>query len=109
MTKTTSSLAGTASVSAMDFRKEPGRFLDRVSYRGESFLIERAGEPKAVLVPIRDYQAMKRLKETAKDRFFSMTKELRQSFKNVDSKEIEVEIEKAIGETRKTKKNRKND
>ena len=67
MIDSTNSLIGTASISAMDLRKEPGRFLDRVSYRGESFLIERAGEPKAVLVPVRDYREMKRLKQVSTD------------------------------------------
>lgn len=104
MTKPTFTIAGTASISAMDFRKQPGQFLDRVSYRNESFVIERAGEPKAVLVPVRDYQEMKRSKQAAKDRFYAMTQDLRKAFKNVDPKEVEREIEKAIDEVRAAKK-----
>ena len=107
MIDSTNSLIGTASISAMDLRKEPGRFLDRVSYRGESFLIERAGEPKAVLVPVRDYREMKRLKQVSKDRFFGLTKELRQAFKNIKPEKIGAELEKPIKEVRVAKKSRK--
>jgi hypothetical protein len=39
-------------LSMMDFRSRPGEILDRVSERGESFIIERNGQRKACLVPL---------------------------------------------------------
>ena len=95
------SFAGTASISAMDLRKEPGRFLDRVSYRGESFIIERAGKPKAVLVPIREFAEMKRLREETKKRLFLRVDKVYEKTAKLDSKKIELTIEKAIVATRR--------
>jgi antitoxin (DNA-binding transcriptional repressor) of toxin-antitoxin stability system len=39
-------------ITASQLRKSPGQFLDRVFYRGESFVVERAGKPMAVIEPI---------------------------------------------------------
>jgi prevent-host-death family protein len=41
------------SVSALDVRKHFGRILDEAG-RGERFVIERAGQPVAALVPLED-------------------------------------------------------
>jgi hypothetical protein len=40
-------------ITASQLRKSPGQFLDRVFYRGESFVVERAGKPMAVIGPIK--------------------------------------------------------
>lgn len=39
-------------ITATQLRKSPGQFLDRVYYRGESFVVERAGKPMAVIGPV---------------------------------------------------------
>jgi len=44
-------------ITASQLRKSPGQFLDRVFYRGESFVVERAGKPMAVIGPINDMEA----------------------------------------------------
>lgn len=44
-------------ITATELRKSPGQFLDRVFYRGESFVVERAGKPMAVIGPINDMEA----------------------------------------------------
>ncbi len=71
-------LQTTPTISAMELRKEPGRFLDRVDLRQETFIVERAGKPKAALVPLTELREMVRMKEEAREEFFAMTDELRQ-------------------------------
>ncbi len=91
-------------ISMMELRNQPGTLLDRVFYRGESFVVEKAGEARAVIVPIRDYQEMQQRKQAARERFWAMTQELQQAFEGVDSRKIESEIEQAIREVRAAKK-----
>lgn len=54
--ETSATLSPTApiTITASELRKSPGQFLDRVFYRGESFVVERAGKPKALIRPV-DY------------------------------------------------------
>ncbi len=82
----------TPSISAMDFRANPGTILDRVDYRKESFLIERAGKPKAVLIPISLYQIV----ENARKRLFTANNQIQKAFAGVKPATVEREINKAI-------------
>ena len=43
-------------VSAMKVRDNLGQLLDEVYYRGDEVVIERAGKPMAVLVPVGRYE-----------------------------------------------------
>lgn len=81
----------------MDLRTSPGTILDRVDYRKESFLIERAGKPKAVLIPISLYQ----LVEQARRRLFAATRDAQKAFRAAGQKKTRVEINKAIQEIRR--------
>ncbi|MBI2103896.1 type II toxin-antitoxin system Phd/YefM family antitoxin [Candidatus Woesebacteria bacterium] len=86
--------AGTPSISAMELRSNPGSFLDKVDYLKESFIIERAGRPKAVLVPLFLYQVI----EQARRDLFATNKEIKKSFAKEPVRRLEREIQKAIGE-----------
>ena len=88
----------------MELRNQPGTLLDRVFYRGESFVVEKAGEARAVIVPVREYEDMQRRKQSAREQFWQMTQELQTAFAGVDPQEIEAEIDKAIQEVRAAKK-----
>ena len=56
----------TNTVSAVQARKQFGELLDKAFYRNESFVVERSGEPRAVIVPLQEYSEMKRMKQEAK-------------------------------------------
>lgn len=83
-------------INAMDLRKEPGTYLDRVDYRDERFIVERAGKPKAVLVPIREFEQMERRKRDANERFWEMTQELRARVAHYDPSEVQAAIDEAV-------------
>lgn len=87
-------------VSAVQARKQFGKLLDKAFYRNESFIVERSGEPRAVIVPLQAYQEMKRKKQEAKARLFSMIDEISARNKDVDSEEIQVAIDEAVAEVR---------
>ena len=94
----------TTTISAMDLRKEPGNYLDRVDLRGETFVIERSGKAKAALLPIREYEDIQRRKQAAREKFGQMTEELQQAFVGVNLREAETEIENGMKEARAANK-----
>jgi prevent-host-death family protein len=95
---------GATAITAMDLRREPGKWLDMVDYRNQSFVIQRAGKPKAVIIPFREYEQVRRVRREARERFWAMAQELRAAFKDADPKEVERETAKAIAEVRAIKK-----
>lgn len=100
---------GTATISAMDLRREPGRFLDRVFYRGERFIVERAGEPKAVIVPVREYEQMEQGKQRAREQLTELTEQARTRLaqSGISEEELQTEIDAAITEVRAEKRDAK--
>jgi prevent-host-death family protein len=90
-------------ISAMDLRKEPGTFLDRVDYRRERFIVQRAGKPKAVLISLADFEQGERLKAEAKEEFFAMTDELRArvAASGISAKELDALIDEAVTDVRR--------
>ncbi len=80
----------------MDFRANPGTILDRVDYRKESFLIERAGKPKAVLIPVSLYQVV----EQARQRIVTANRTIQKAFRSVNQTKMSGEINKAMTEVR---------
>jgi prevent-host-death family protein len=93
----------TPTITAMDLRRGAGTFLDRVAYRGERFIVERAGKPKAVLVSVAEYEQMERLRQEAKANFFAMTDDIRTRVaqSGLSEQELEALIEQAITEVRR--------
>lgn len=92
----------TTTVNTTDLRKEPGRFLDRVFYRNERFIVKSGNEPRAVIVPLADYEAMERLKVQARERFFALTDEVRKRVEQagMTDEELQAQIDEAIAEVR---------
>ena len=53
-------------ISAMDARKNFGQVLNEAAYRGDDFIIERAGKAMAVIVSMEKYEIMRQSREEAR-------------------------------------------
>jgi prevent-host-death family protein len=95
-------------ISAMDLRREPRRVLDQVYYQGRRFIVERAGEPKAVLVPLREFEQMERGKREAREQLTNLTTLARVHVaqSEVSEKALEAEIATAVAGVRAERKPR---
>ena len=96
---TVSKNIGTPSISAMELRSNPGTVLDRVDYKQETFIIERAGKPKAVLVPVAYYNELQRVRQNSKKEFFRMVDEIQKRTAKYNPKKIQIAIDEATNKT----------
>ena len=80
-------------VTAVRARGKLGQMLEEVYYRGDHYIIERAGKPMAAVVPIEQYEQWRREREA----FFDLVGEIRS--RNVDAtpEQIERDVAKARG------------
>jgi len=83
-------------LSAVEARKKFGEVLEGVYYRGDEVIIERAGKPMAVVVPMARYEAHLR----NWDRIFELIELSQERNKGVPLEVIEADIKKAIQEVR---------
>lgn len=79
-------------ISALDARKRLGQLLEEVYYQGNQFIVERAGKPMAVVIPIGQYQQWKDRRE----RFFAMVDEARARNAATPPEMIEAEVQEAV-------------
>jgi prevent-host-death family protein len=86
-------------VNALKARQNLGVILEEVYYKGDQYIVERAGKPMAVVVPIGQYLQWKKQRE----RFFAAIDEVRAKNEGVTSEEIEAEVAEAVQEARQTK------
>lgn len=93
-------LPKTTTINAMDLRREVGTLLDRADYRRESFVIERAGKPKAALVPYTEFEQLQRICQEARTRYFEHVEELQDKFADLSSEHLEKLIEEAVQNSR---------
>ncbi len=87
-------------INAMDLRRESGTLLDRADYRNESFVIERAGKPKAVLVPYSEFEQLQRIRQEARERYFASVGTMREAFSDLPEEEINALVEEAVQSVR---------
>lgn len=50
-------------VSALKVRQNLGQLINEIYYRGDEFIIKRAGKPMAALVTVEDYEKLNALKK----------------------------------------------
>jgi len=79
-------------MNALKARKNLGQLLEEVYYRGDQYVIERAGRPMAAVVPVWQLQEW----EKRRERFFAMVDGLWQKNKGVKPEVIEREVREAV-------------
>jgi prevent-host-death family protein len=87
-------------ISALDARKRLGQLLEEVFYQGNQFIVERAGKPMAVVIPISQYQQWKERRE----RFFAMVDSARAQNEDLSPEEIAADVEGAVQAARQDKR-----
>ena len=78
-------------VNAVQARKQLGRLLEEVFYQSQHVIIERAGRPMAVLVPLEQYRQW----QEQRNAFFAMVDEVRQRTRDIPPEELEAVIAEA--------------
>jgi prevent-host-death family protein len=57
-------------ISAFDARRKFGKVLDRVAAGGENVVVERHGEPVAVVIPVEAYRQWQSQRDASRARLF---------------------------------------
>lgn len=88
----------TKTTTAINARQNLGQLLEEAFYRGDEFVIERAGKPMAALIPIQEFRRL----QSQKEKDFAIFDKIRAktSIKNED---IEQNVAEAIKEVRERK------
>ena len=85
-------------VTALKARQQLGKMLEEVFYRGDQYIIERAGKPMAAVVPVAQLEEWHK----RRDRLFEMIDVMRDANKDADSDDIEGDIQEAVQAVRST-------
>ena len=89
-------------ISAMMVRQKLGEILAKIELRGEEFIIEKGGNPTAVLIP---YKKIQMIRERAAREFKESFRKAAVTNPNADLSDEEVErfVNQVIHETRSEK------
>ena len=79
-------------VNALKARQNLGQLLEEVYYKGDQYVIERAGKPMAAVVPLWQLEEWQKRRE----RFFDAVDELHQKNQDVKPEVIEREAQEAV-------------
>lgn len=83
-------------VNALKARQNLGQLLEEVYYKGDQFVIERAGKPLAAVVPLWQLEARKERRE----RVFGMIESVWKKSAKVKPAIVEREVEEALRSVR---------
>lgn len=89
-------------ISAIKARQNLGQVMNEVALKEDEYIVERAGKPLIAIIPIEEYQRMKK----EKDEFFQMFEKVQKGVRHGSEKTIDIEIEAAVRSSRKGKANR---
>ncbi len=79
-------------INALKARQNLGQLLEEVYYKGDQFIVERAGRPMAAVVPVWQVEEQSKRRE----RFFATVDEIRQSNRGIKPAVIEQEVGEAV-------------
>lgn len=79
-------------VNALKARQNFGQMLEEVYYKGDQFVIERAGKPMAAVVPLWQLEEWQKRRE----QFFAAVEDAQQQNQDVTPEVIEQEVQEAI-------------
>lgn len=85
------------SVDAMQLRKNLGQYVNGAYYRGDEFIIKRAGKPVAALVPLEDLEKLTVLKTQG----YRALKALWAANRKVSWATIQKDVEEAVRSARR--------
>jgi prevent-host-death family protein len=87
-------------VSAQVARQRLGELLEGVFYRGDEVVIERAGKPMGVVIPMAQYEQI----EAARRRFWQKVEEIREQNRDVDPEQVERDVQAAVDAVRRERR-----
>ena len=90
-------------VNALKARQNFGQMLEEVYYKGDQFVIERAGKPMAAVVPLWQLEEWQQRRAA----FFAAVEEVQQQNQPVKPEVIEQEVREAIRAVRTKASRRK--
>jgi prevent-host-death family protein len=79
-------------INAVAMRQKLGQILDETYYRGDAFIIERAGRPMAAVVPVAQYEQWRQ----RRDEFFALIDEAQERTAKLPPEELEAAIAEAV-------------
>ena len=79
-------------ISALKARRNLGQILEAVYYRGDQYVIERAGKPMAVVVPIEQFEQWRKKRRE----FFALIDKIRKRNEGKAPAQIERDTAKSL-------------
>ena len=84
-------------ITALKARQNLGALLEGVYYKGDNFIVERAGKPMAAVVPVWQFEEWQERREA----FFNKVEKVRRTNKKAPQKTIERDVAQAVRAVRK--------
>lgn len=84
-------------LTALKARGSLGEILEKVYYKGEEYIIKRGKKPMAALIPLDEFESLKKQRETDMKVF----DRIRAKARGYTAKKIETDVEEAIKVIRK--------
>ena len=84
-------------INALKARRNMGRVLEEVFYKGDQYVIERAGKAMAVVISPSEYEAYRKQREQDMKIF----DEIRKKNEGADSREVEKDVQETVEAVRR--------